>query len=590
MKDNIRVMLTTEGTYPFHQGGVSTWCDILVKQLPSVDFVVYSVLMNPFVTQKFKLTEQSGLIRMPLWGTEEPSEHLTIPFSQVYTAKRRTNEKTVTDHFIPLFHRLIREIVSTNKDPFKFSATLLDMHLYFQEYEYKDTFKSEAVWNTYKSFILQYAADNRHKIAQPDIYGMIQSLGWLYRFFNIVNTPLPEVDVTHSSAAAFCGIPCVLAKLKDRTPFMLTEHGVYLREQYLSLAKREYSSFLNTFLIRFIHSITSMNYALADQVSPVCGYNTRWEKWFGVPEERIKVIYNGVDKRVFAESAPPRNENPTVVTIARIDPIKDISSLIRAAGIVRDTVPNVRFVIYGSVAVPEYYEECLELRSQLGLEETVIFAGHTNNMAAAYESADIIALSSISEAFPYSVVEAMMTSRPVIATDVGGIREALGDTGILVRPRVPEEMAQGIIRLIRDPQLCLEMGKDGLERALTYFTLEKVLELHLKSYIMLALGVRESRPETKPDKQSDTRTAESLQEQRRTLIRTGYSLIAAGQYREGIDQLHMAIKADPASPANPALLAETAAAFNKLGEFDAALFELEKMEMLVRFGQQLQSA
>ncbi|WP_379970522.1 DUF3492 domain-containing protein [Ectobacillus sp. sgz5001026] len=75
----------------------------------------------------------------------------------------------------------------------------------------------------------------------------------------------PENSVSHASAA-FCGIPCVIAKL---------EHGVYLREQYLSLSKRNLPAFLNTFLIRFIHSITTLNFFYADQVSPVCHYNTK---------------------------------------------------------------------------------------------------------------------------------------------------------------------------------------------------------------------------------------------------------------------------------------------------------------------------
>ena len=84
MEDKIRVMLTTEGTYPYHQGGVSTWCDQLVHNLTDIEYVVYSIIMNPFVTRKFNLPLTSSLITVPLWGTEEPSEHLTTPFSQVY--------------------------------------------------------------------------------------------------------------------------------------------------------------------------------------------------------------------------------------------------------------------------------------------------------------------------------------------------------------------------------------------------------------------------------------------------------------------------------------------------------------------------
>ena len=309
------------------------------------------------------------------------------------------------------------------------------------------------------------------------------------RFLNILNTPIPEVHVSHSSAAAFCGIPCVLAKIKNGTPYLLTEHGVYLREQYLSLSRSGYSSYLNTFLMRLIHSITNMNFGYADQISPVCEYNTRWEKKFGVKDKNLKVIYNGVDKNIFTPDLKnSKNKYPTVVSVARIDPIKDIISLIKASDIVRKIIPDVRFIVYGSVSVPKYFDECQKLVRELELNENFIFAGHTNDIPSAYKVGDVVALSSISEAFPYSVVEAMMIGKPVIATDVGGIREAIGDCGIVVRPRQPEEMANGIIKLLQSQELRNSYGEDGRERALNYFTIGKIMGLYLKSYINLAVG------------------------------------------------------------------------------------------------------
>jgi len=125
---------------------------------------------------------------------------------------------------------------------------MLQLHLYFMDYEYKVSFKSAFAWNAYKQIILNHVNTSQGSWHRPDIYCLIQSLGWIYRFMNILNTPIPDTDVTHSSAAAFCSIPCVIAKLKNKTPFLLTEHGVYLREQYLGLGKNKYSSFLNKFL------------------------------------------------------------------------------------------------------------------------------------------------------------------------------------------------------------------------------------------------------------------------------------------------------------------------------------------------------
>ena len=140
------------------------------------------------------------------------------------------------------------------------------------------------------------------KLSQPDVYGLIQSLGWIYRFLNIINTPVPKVECQSFFSISILRNSMCDCETEHKTPFLLTEHGIYMREQYLSLSNRNLSPFLNIFLMRFIHSITARNYHYADQVSPVCYYNTRWETKLGVAREKIEVIYNGVDKKVFIEA------------------------------------------------------------------------------------------------------------------------------------------------------------------------------------------------------------------------------------------------------------------------------------------------
>lgn len=570
MDSKLKVMLATEGTYPYHQGGVSTWCDILVNKLQPVEYVIYSVLMNPFVTQKFKIPKGSSLISVPLWGTEEPSEHLLTPFPKIYLMKKQTGQNEISEQFLPLFSELISEVIAEVKDPERFGEILVGLYTYFQTYEYKVSFKSEIVWNAYKAIILSASADQASGLSQPDIYGMVQSLGWLYRFLNLVNTPIPKVDVTHSSAAAFCGIPCVLAKLIHNTPYMLTEHGIYLREQYLSLSNRGYSSFLSKFLIRMVHSITSLNYYYADQVSPVCRYNMRWETQMHVPKKRIEVIYNGIDQNIYTKAPVKESTAPVVVMVARIDPIKDIKTFMRAARIVLDVEPDTRFVVYGSVSVPAYYEECKLLKDELSLGDSFQFAGHATQITAAYHSGDITVLTSISEAFPYSVVEAMMTGKPVVATDVGGIKEALGETGILVEPRNPEAVAAGVLQFIRNPELRIEMGQEGRERALSYFTLDKVLELHLKSYIKLATRAIDRQP-SMHDPESD-----GIQQQ--LAIDKALALAAIGCRVEAIEHFRTAIKARPGSPIVPYILTQIAELYNQLGQYERAMFEMARCE------------
>ncbi len=487
MAEKLKVLLTTEGTYPFHQGGVSTWCDILVNKMPEYEFVVYSIIMNPYVTQKFTLPANTELIRLPLWGTEEPSESLSIPFSQVYLSKKRTTTAVIEEKFIVLFTALIEEFTASKKNSSRLGKILLDMNFFFETYEYKATFKSKVVWECFKNQMLQMSNNGQSGFSEPNIFSLIQSLGWVYRFLNVVNTPIPEVDVSHSAAAAFCGVPCVLAKLKNGTPFLLTEHGVYLREQYFSLSQRGYISYMNTFLIRMIQSVVELNYYYADQVSPVCEYNTRWEKEFGVPHKNIKVIYNGVDSSVFTPGiAHEKNINPIIVTVARIDPLKDIKTLIKSAEKVLIEIPEAEFHVFGSIAVPKYYEECLALIKECRLEKHFIFKGHITDIPSAYRSGDVVVLSSISEAFPYSIVEAMLVGKSIVATDVGGIGEALGETGILVAPGDSEALSKSIVKLIKDHELRNFLSVEARERALNYFTLDRVLKLYSSSYSELA--------------------------------------------------------------------------------------------------------
>ena len=567
MPERIRVMLTTEGTYPFTRGGVSTWCDILLSKLRQLDFVIYAVMMNPFVTQTYRLPENARLLRVPLWGTEEPCEHLAErPFSQVYLAKRRTTEKTIASQFLPLFRDLIAEVTSDEKDPCRFGATCAGLYRLFEEYDYRVCFKSPATWECFKRLV----ASGAHpvKCPEPTLFDLTQSLGWLYRFFIILNTPLPRVDVAHSAAAAFCGIPAVLSRILHNTPYLLTEHGVYLREQYLSKGRAALPPYLRWFLMSLVRSVVALNYHFADQVSPVCAYNSRWERQLGVRETKIRVIHNGVDPAVFAPSPHRKKSPPAVVGVMRIDPVKDIETLLRAAALVHATARDVKFIIYGGVTVPEYFDRCLALRTRLGLDRAFVFAGHTENAPEAYHSGDIVVLSSVSEGFPYSIVEAMMAGKAIVATDVGGVSEALGPAGIVIPPQDPERLARAICYLLENPLECASLGQEARERALTYFTTERFAALYLDCYERLA--------------ELSGREAESRELARRTLARQalfahrGFALGLSGQWPEATAAFRLAITLDESSAATPALRVLLARALVGLGQRSAAQDEMRK--------------
>jgi glycosyltransferase involved in cell wall biosynthesis len=487
----LSVLMTTEGTYPYAAGGVSTWCDALLRNTPDVRYTLLPIMMNPHIERRFEPPANvRQLINVPLWGIEEPSEFAAnTTFADLYERKRGTTDAEIEAGFLPPF-RTFLELVNSGSDPAAFGRALVQMEDYFTRRDYSVTFKSRPVWaafsETMQAFARRAASSlppeaREHQL--PSIFDLTECLRWLYRFLIVLTVRVPEVSVTHTTAAAFCGIPCITAKVRRGTPMIVTEHGVYLREQNLFLSRFKRLFFCKQFLLNLITAVVRANYFHADVVAPVCHYNTRWELAHGTPQHKVRVIYNGVNPERFSPG-PKRNGSPHVVATARIDPLKDIETFLRVAARVRETHRDVRFTIYGSVGDPAYYETCLALRRELRLEEVVAMgeAMPEERIVDAYRDADIVLLTSISEAFPYSVIEAMSCERAVVASDVGGVSEALEECGMLVRPRDVEGFANAVRELLDDPALRARMGRRARGRVLEEFRLDGSIAAYLDLY------------------------------------------------------------------------------------------------------------
>jgi polysaccharide biosynthesis protein PelF len=488
MTARMRVLLSTEGTYPFHGGGVSTWCDALTSHLSEIDFTLLAVTMHPYVRQRYQLPPNArDLVTIPLWGIEEPAEYSwDSPFSTVLRRRWDTTEAVIATEFLPCFERFIELVIGGSRDVDALAAMMCSLHDYFQRYDYHYTLQTPEVWKCFRRTVESVRLRSNLAGGEPTFAELAEALRLLYRFCLVLNVPLVRSDVAHSTAAGFCGVPCVLAKLHYGTPYLLTEHGVYLREQYLNLRRHIKSVFVRAALYRLIEAVVTLNYALADQVSPVCHYNARWERWFGVPPDRVRVIHNGVDPSRF-QPAAARGAGPArVASVGLIYPLKGQLDLIEAAALVRESVPDVRFDIYGSASDEEYYRECVERVAALGVGSTVTFQGPTTDPAAVYQQADIVALPSVSEAFPYAVIEAMLCGAAIVATDVGGVSEALQGAGVLVRPGRAREMADAILGLLASESERRRLGALARARALDRFTLDTVLTGYRDSYATLA--------------------------------------------------------------------------------------------------------
>lgn len=497
----ISVLLTTEGTYPFYTGGVSTWCQRLTHGLPDVDFSVLAVVTNPSPQSQYELAPNvREVIKVPQWGQLQPAEYSCHQATSVVLHNLwNTTPQVLAIRFKPIFERFLGLLFSSDCDKEELGQLFLKLHSYFQWFDYQKTMNSLEAWNALQNAVRAAWACRPPPTGQPSLAEVKQVYRFLYHLLTVLHFPIPSADIAHSSAASFCGLPCVLAKLAYGTPYLLTEHGVYLREQYLNLRRQLESFVVRWFLYRVVENVVELNYYFADLVAPVCVFNSRWEKHLGVPESRVQVIFNGVDPEKFSPHRQENSRRARVSCLGLVYPLKGQRDLIEAAAMLKPKFENLEVRFYGTPADREYFESCQGKVAQFKLDDCVSFAGSTTEPWRAYNEADVMAFPSISEAFPYAVLEAMSCGAAIVATDVGGVREALGDCGLLVPARTPQAMADAISFLLSSPAERKRLGQMARARVLEHFTEEHFLKSYSSTYSNLLSGAsQEFLPEYRP--------------------------------------------------------------------------------------------
>jgi glycosyltransferase involved in cell wall biosynthesis len=205
-------------------------------------------------------------------------------------------------------------------------------------------------------------------------------------------------------------------------------------------------------------------------------------------------IGNGRDPTVFrpdpaarrrirtALDAPP--DRVVVVAVSRLVRDKGYPELAAAMR----AVPDAELWVVGERLPSDRGDDMRELLINAGLGDRLRLLGYRNDVAAILAAADIFVLPSYFEALPMSVIEAMLTGLPVVATDIGGSREQVvhGVTGLLVPPRQVAPLAQALNRLAGDLALRAAMGKAGRERAMVHYDEASVVARTLD---LLGLGV-----------------------------------------------------------------------------------------------------
>ncbi len=482
---NKRVLLVTEGTYPYNYGGVSSWSHTLCNLTKKIDYVIYALNAHYEEKPKYSIHDNvKEIIQVPLWASYDLCDIMDYgdSYKNVVDRKRNTNSISIQYYFLEPFKVFVSNLIGNKRCLDKLEQSIYILWEYFQKYDYEVTTKHQLVWEEFKN-IIKENFDNSNDLVISDI---AFSLQYINKLLLPLAIPIPEVDIVHITLAGLPIFPALIAKRQYNASIMATEHGVFIRENMINISSSSLSFFVKNLIIKSSESICRLAYTRSDLVTSVSKFNTKWEFRYGLDEERSKVIYNGVDENRFNIGEKPAHlkNTPTVVAIARIFALKDIITMIKTCEYVSKKIPNVKFIVYGDKKADlEYVKECEDLITALKLQDNFILAGHHSQPNKAFLEGNISILTSISEGFPYTVIESMSCGVPVVGTDVGGVAEAITEkTGFVCNPKDYNTLGERVVYLLNNPDICKHMGIEARKRVLENFTLNKIIQSYEDTY------------------------------------------------------------------------------------------------------------
>jgi glycosyltransferase involved in cell wall biosynthesis len=199
----------------------------------------------------------------------------------------------------------------------------------------------------------------------------------------------------------------------------------------------------------------------------------------GIDASKIKTVWNGIDLDRFAFRGPAPG-GPAVV-VARLNPEKDVETLLRASAIVARQLPEYRLEIAGDGPSRTALES---LAKELNLGEQAKFLGRVDDVPALLSRASMLVLPSRMEGISLTLLEAMARGLPCVATRVGGNPEVVidGETGLLVAAEDPESLARAIQTLWDNPERAKALGHAGRARAERHFDIRRTVATYESIY------------------------------------------------------------------------------------------------------------
>lgn len=466
----MKICIVAEGCYPYVVGGVSSWIHSMIKTFPDYQFIVLAIVANRSMRGKF-------VYELPENVVEVRELYLQDYDWKGRRAQRRKRLKLGRAEYDALRSLLVNQQV--------------DWDTLFAMFAEKEFLLNDLLMGA--DFL--HAVQECYRLHYSEI--VFSDFLWTMRsmylpLFLTLRTKLPEADVYHCVATGYAGILGCMAKRRFGCDLLISEHGIYTREREEELIRASWVEgiYKNIWIDQF-RKMSQLAYNEADIVTSLYAHAQELQIELGCPEEKLRITPNGVNTGRFRGLSRPENMPPDMIhvgAVARVTPIKDIKTLIRAFDYAKRQVPNLKLWIMGPTDEDEEYaRECFEMVELMHLTD-IEFTGRIN-VTDYLGGIDMTILTSISEGQPLTILEGYAAHIPAIATDVGNCRgliygesDDFGEAGILTHIMNVEEIADAMVNLAKHPMRREQMGEAGYRRVMAKYKIEDMEQTYRDIY------------------------------------------------------------------------------------------------------------
>ena len=478
------VALLLEGTYPFVRGGVSSWVQEIVSNLPEVTFSLVFL----------------GGARSQYGEPAYPLPKNVVHFERYYLLDegKQARPRTCPGHAQAFadsaaFHEKLRDRArAVPKDLVCRAAVAAGTS---EGVTLEEFLGSTRAW---EEIVEQY----RSRCTDPsfvDYFWTVRTMHAPLFGLGQLARRLPPARAYHAISTGYAGYLGMLLHELTGRPLLLSEHGIYTKERKIDLAHAPWIrdaqaglsdelGYLRNLWIRFFEGLGRLTYGAADPIVSLYEGNRQRQIEDGAPAGRTRVVPNGIDVARFSplRDLRPARPPPVLGLLGRVVPIKDVRTFVRSLRTVCDRRPDAEGWVIGPTSEDEAYaRECRELARSLGLESRLRFLGF-QRPEEVLPKLGLLVLTSISEALPLVVLEAFASGLPVVATDVGACRELvigrtpqdrdLGAAGSIVPIADPEATGRAALALLDDENRWSRAQVAGIARVERFYTRAQMLE------------------------------------------------------------------------------------------------------------------